>query len=204
MAEQPFEIIAAPFTVWIAPVGEAFPAIEDAPAGNWTKVGTNGDVNYTEDGVTVSHPQTVETFRPLGRTGPVKAFRTEEELRIAFTLADISLEQYAHALNQNAVTDVAPGAAAGYRKIGLSRGRQVAQRALLIRGNESPYGEGAAGDWNLQYEVPVAFQGGEPEPVYVKGEPAGLALEWMALDDPNAASDDERFGRLIAQDADAT
>ena len=197
---QPFEIIAQPFTVWIAPVGESFPGVSDPPVGNWAKIGTSGDLNYTEDGVTVSHPETVEIFRALGSGGPRKAFRTEEELRIAFTVADLSLEQYKHALNQNTVTAVAPGANPGYKKIGLSRGLAVAQRALLVRGQSSPYGD----DWDMQYEVPIVVELGEPELVFVKGEPAGLALEFLALEDPSAASTDERFGRLLAQDSDAT
>lgn len=204
MAQTPFEIIAQPFTVWIAPTGESFPGVGDAPAGNWTKIGTSGDRNYSEDGVTVTPAQTVEIFRALGSTGPRKAFRTEEELRISFAVADLTLEQVKHALNQNTVTTVAPGVNPGYKKIGLSRGLTVQQRALLIRGQESPYGEGAADDWDLQFEVPVAVEVGEPEMVFVKGEPAMVQLEFLALEDPNAASDDERFGRLIAQNADAT
>ncbi len=197
---QPFEIIAQPFTAWIAPVGESFPGVGDAPVGNWSKIGTSGDLNYTEDGVTVAHAQTVENFKPLGSTGPRKAFRTEEELRISFTVADLTLEQYKHALNQNTVTTVAPGANPGFKKVGLSRGLAVAQRALLVRGQSSPYGD----DWDMQYEVPIVVEVGEPEVVFVKGDPAGLALEFLALEDPDAASTDERFGRLIAQNADAT
>jgi hypothetical protein len=50
----------------------------------------------------------------------------------------------------------------------------------------------------LQYEIPVAVQIGEPEVVFVKGEPAALNLEFMALEDPDASSADERFGRIIA------
>lgn len=196
---KPYEIIAAPYTLWIAPVGTAFPAIDATPAGAWTKVGTSGDLNYTEDGVTVQHSQSVELWRSLGSPGPRKAFRTEEELRISLTLADVSLEQYALALNHNTVTTVAPGSGvAGKKTIGLSRGLDVPQRALLVRGNAaSPYGE----TWNAQYEVPIAVQAAEPEVVFTKGEPASLALEWVALEDPQAASVAERFGRLVAQNA---
>jgi hypothetical protein len=67
-----------------------------------------------------------------------------------------------------------------------------------VRGGVSPYGDG----WNLQYEVPIAFQTGEPEVIYRKDEPAGLALEWTAIIDPSAVSADERFGRLVAQHQD--
>jgi hypothetical protein len=93
------------------------------------------------------------------------------------------------------------GADSGFKTLGLSRGLDVPQRALLVRGaSASPYGEG----WISQYEVPVVVQIGEPEVVFTKGEPAMLALEFVALEDPDAASDDERFGRLIAQNSDPT
>lgn len=194
---QPFEIVAQPFTLWVAAVGSTFPTIDETPGVSWTKIGTSGDLNYTEDGVKVSHKQKVETFRALGSTGPRKAFRTEEEQMIALTVADITLEQYAQALNNNTVTTTAAGVGtAGYKSIGLSRGLDVAQRALLVRGAKaSAYME----DGVAQYEVPVAVMVSEPEIVYVKGTPAGLALEFQALEDPDAATEDERFGRLIMQ-----
>lgn len=195
----PYEIIAAPFTVWIAPVGTAFPAVETAPPSPWAKVGTSGDLNYLDEGVKVSNRQAMTLFRALGDAGSRKAFRTEEDFMIALALADLTLEQYKHALNENTVTTVAATfSAAGYKKIGLSRGFSVSTVALLVRG-PSPYGE----DWNLQFEVPRAAQTGNPEPVMRKGEPAALALEWTALVDPDAASTDERFGRIKAQYADA-
>ncbi len=201
--QAPHEIIAQPFILWLAPVAEPFPEIDADVEGNWAKVGTSGDLNYTEDGVVLTHAQTVEAWRALGSTGPRKAFRTEEELRIAMTLADLTLEAYALALNHNTVTPVdADVDTGGYKKLGLSRGLDLPQRALLVRGVGSPYGPGTAQSWNMQYEVPIAVQVSEPEVVFVKGEPAALALEWMALEDPSASSVDERFGRLLAQNAD--
>lgn len=193
---QPYEIIAAPFTVWFAPVGEAFPAIDAAPAGNWAMIGTSGDENYTEDGVTVAHSQTIETVRVAGTTGPRKAFRTAEDLMIRLTLFDMTLEHYARAMNGNAVTTTAAGSGtAGFKKIGLRQGLEVTRLALLARGDASAYGDG----WKAQYEVPICFQSGSPEPVFRKGQPAGLALEFTALEDSGAASEAERFGRLVFQ-----
>lgn len=194
---EPFEIVAQPFTLWVAAVSSAFPTVDEDPGVGWTKIGTSGDLNYTEDGVTITHSQSVELFRALGSTGPRKAFRTEEEMRISLSVADVTLEQYAQAMNNNTVTTDPPGVGtAGTKKLGLTRGLAVSQRALLVRGAAaSPYGEG----WIAQYEVPVVIQASEPEVVFVKGEPAALALEFVALEDPDAVSDDERFGRLITQ-----
>lgn len=194
---EPLEILAAPFTIWLAPVGEAFPAIDAAPAGNWAKLGSNGDVNYDEDGVVVTHGQTIENWRGLGSTGPVKAWRTEEELQIGFTLVDISAAQYAKVLNNVEVTQTASGVGVpGTDAFGLSQGREVAAFALLARG-ASPGMEGG----NAQYEVKKVYQGAEPAPTFQKGEPAGLECEFNALEDVTAANRNERFGRLLIQTA---
>ena len=191
----PFEIIAAPFTVYKAPVGEPFPVIDAAPAGNWVKLGASGDRNLTEEGVTVGHTQAFNLARPAGATGPVKAVRTEEDLVIRLTLWDLRLEMYSYALNDNAVATTAAGSGtAGFKQIAIHRGVQVATFALLIRGDISPYGA----DWKSQYQVPYAYAGGNPEPVYAKNF-TGLAFEFMALEDPNAATEADRFGHLIQQ-----
>ena len=196
----PFEIIGAPFTVWIAPIGTAFPLIDAEPDGDWAKLGTNGDRNYSNDGVTVSHSKTYQKVRPAGATGPVKAFLDEEDLMIKLTLWDMTLEQYKYALNSNTVTTTAAGSGtAGFKKIGLSQSvGRTAEFALLARGL-SPYDEAM----NAQYEVPRCYDSGSAEPVFRKGQPAGLALELTALEDLAAASEEERFGRFIAQHMDA-
>jgi hypothetical protein len=197
----PYEVLAQPFTLYLAPEGSTFPLIDADPTAPWVKIGSSGDLNYTEDGVTVTHNQTVETFRALGSTGPRKAFRTEEELHISLTLADVTLEEYAKALEHNTVsTNAASSGVAGYKELGLSRGLSVERRALLVKSPNGPYGDG----WPMQYEVPVVVQIGEPEVVYVKGEPAGIMLEFLALEDPDAGNNAERFGRILAQNADPT
>ncbi|MBB5987433.1 hypothetical protein [Sphingobium lignivorans] len=194
---EPHEILSGPLTLWRAPVGTAFPAIGAAPAGAWLKIGTSGEKNYGEDGVTISHTQDIAQGRPVGRTGPVKAWRDSEDFLLRVTLWDFTLEQYQLALNNNTVGTTAPGVGtAGFKKIGLSQGRSVATFALLARGVFSPYGEGYAG----QYELPRCYQSGSPEPVYSKGI-AGLELEFTALEDTTAVSDQELFGRLLWQHA---
>lgn len=191
----PYEIIAAPFTLWFADTGTTFPLIDAAPAVAWTKVGTSGDLNYKRDGVTIQHPRSFARFRALGDIGSRKIFITEEDLIVKIMLADVTLEQYALALNHNSVTTVAPGGEAGYRKIGLSHGSTITQKALLVRG-PSPYDE----DLNLQFEIPIAVQAGSPEVVFRLDEPAGLSLEWSALVDTSASTTAERFGRIVASD----
>lgn len=195
---EPYEIVGVPLTAWVAPVGTAFPLIGAAPSGDWKMVGTSGDRSMTEDGLTVAHSQSINGVRSAGSTGPVKAFRNEEDLVVSFTLMDISLEQYALAMNSNAISTTAAGVgAAGFKSMKLYRGTQVAAMALLVRGTASAYGP----SWAAQYEIPVCYQSGNPEPVFTKGEPAGLALEFTALEDNDAATPDMRFGRLVMQHA---
>lgn len=197
---EPYEIIASPFTVFKAPVGTAFPAIDAAPAVDWVQIGVSGDRSMNEDGVTVAHSQSVNAVRTAGSTGPVKAFRSEEDMVVSLTLLDLTLEAYALAMNgvSSLATPVAAGVGtAGYKGLKLYRGVQVETFALLIRGAASAYGDG----WNAQYQIPVCFQSGNAEPVFTKGEPAGLALEFTLLEDNDAASADLRFGQLIMQHA---
>lgn len=194
----PFEIIAAPFTAWVAPVATAFPDVDEAPGGAWTKVGTSGARSMTEDGVNVSMPQTMEGFRSLGSTGKRKMFRTEEDCLIGFTIADLTLEQVQIALNGNTVTAAAAAAGTpGTKTIGLTRGLNVTQYALLVRG-PSPY----MADGAMQFEVPVCVQIGSPELAFTKGgDPAGVALQFEALE--SGSTESEYFGRLVAQTAEA-
>lgn len=192
----PFEILATPLTLWLAPVGTAFPLITAAPAGTWAKVGTNGDKNQDDGGLVVSHTQKIEEARPAGTTGPIKAWRTEEDLMFSLTLWDVTEEQYRIALNAVTVTTTAAATGvAGSKKMGLSRGVDVVTYALMARGLLSGYGDGYVG----QYEVPIVYQSGNAKPVFKKGKPAGLDLEFTALEDLSAASSAERFGRLIQQ-----
>lgn len=192
---QPYEILGAPLSLWLAPVGTAFPLIDAAPSGSWNKVGTNQSRNTSGEGVTVSHPRTFQKVRPAGATGPVKAFLDEEELIARLTLWDLTLEQYQTVLGSNTLGTTAAGVGtAGFKKIGLSHGTAVKEYALLARG-VSPYAETMA----AQYEVPRCYPSSSPELVYRKAQPSGLLLEFTALEDLAASTPAERFGRIIAQ-----
>jgi len=196
----PSEIIASPYTIWIAPVDTAFPAVNAAPGSAWTKIGTSGDRSYSENGVTGRHIRRNETTQPAGSTSPTYSFTSGEEYRVAAELFDLSLEQYAHALGQNAIvaTSALPGLP-GTKVIGLSmRARSEDVFAIMVRG-PSPYGE----TLRAQFELPRCREAGTgPQVRLRRGVPAALAIEFVALEDPNAVSEDQLFGRLVAQTAD--
>ncbi len=188
----PFELVTGPFEVYIAPVGESFPAVTlEPPVGNWVLLGTLGDTNYGEEGVTVQHTETVEDFRSLGSTGPVKSFRTEEDLLISFMLHDLTLEEYARALNFGTVAT-----ASDDKTLPMYQGQEVAYRALLLRGNDKgAYGAG----YNFQYQIPRVREDSAPEVIFTKGTPAGLALVFRTMIDLSAATDGARFGLIRQQ-----
>lgn len=188
----PHEVVAAPYTIYLAPIGTAFPDVDEAPAVAWDLLGTSGDENYDEAGVTVTHSQTVEPWTPVGTTAPRKAFRTSEGLSIGFTLVDTSAAQYARILNDATVTQTPPGAGTpGTDEFDLLQGLVVAQFALLARGMSPANNLLAA-----QYEVPIVYQGAEPAPVFEKGVPAGLECEFMVL-----KHDSLGIGKLVIQTA---
>jgi hypothetical protein len=191
---EPFEIIGAPFEVYVAPIGTAKPALSATPASPWALLGTSGADNYTSDGITVTPSQTTTIFRALKSLGPRKVFRTEEDLKFGLTLADMSLEQLAIAFNNNTVATVA-----GVKTLGMARGSSIATMSLLVRG-PSPYEE----DGVMQWYVPICMQTGSGSVALKNGEAAGVALEFQALVDPDATSEDEIFGVLEATDDDAT
>lgn len=175
---QPYEIICAPYQVYAAPTGTAMPQIDVAPTGPWLLLGTSGDKNYSDTGVTVTHSQTVSSFTPAGSTTIRKAWRTEEGLTVGFELADLSPNQYAMMLDNVTVTTVgATTGNAGDQHFEVFRGVQVQQYALVVQGI-SPVNE----NYTAQYEIGSSFQMGNPAPRFSKQGPAMLAIEFHAYE----------------------
>lgn len=185
----PYSILVGPADVYIAAVGAEFPFVDAVPNdSDWTNLG------LTEGGVTVRHPQTVNPITADQHTGAVKAVRTEESLEVEFALAEITLENYSVALNATTIdTAATTSGGADAKALHYHQGVHVALNSILIRGR-SPYG-----NWPAQYEVPVAYQSESPEVSHVKDDKSVLACVFSVLEDLSAASDEERFGRFIAQ-----
>ena len=198
---QPYEVIMSPAEVYVALEGEAFPAIDAVPAGNWKLLGTAGSRNQSEAGVKVKSSQTMTLHSTAGSLGPVKGIRTGESQSVECVIEDLTLELLSYALNLNGVTEVAAASGvAGYKQVGLSRGRDVITFSVLVRVPASAYGDGL----NTQWEVPKAINTGNPELVFDgQGTAAGVAFMFDTLEDPNASNDKERFGRLKTQTATA-
>ena len=200
MGTTPYEIIVAPFEVYVAPTGEAFPDVDEAPAGNWVKLGTNGKENMDPAGLTIQHNQQIDFHRAYGANAPVKATRSQEDLMVSFTLWDLKAAEYARILNDNTVTATAAGAGTpGYDTVNLYRGIEVSAKAWLIRGEDaSPAGDG----WAVQYEIPKGIVSSSPSVQFAKNAPAGLAFELAVLFDTSETAGEE-MGRFIVQTATA-
>lgn len=197
MNVAPFEIIGGPLTAWLAPVGQSFPdldVVDSAIDAAFVLLGISGAADYTEDGVILTMGQEVGEIRGLSKTGILKARRSSEDLKVALTIMDGTVENASIVLNGNTITTVAPEAATvGTRQVGLTRGLKVTQYALLVRG-ESAY----LADGIYQLEIPVVYVSSSPAPAFKKGEDvAGFEMEFTALVDPSATSEDEEYGRLI-------
>lgn len=149
------------------------------------------DLGETEGGVTVRHTQNVELLSTDQHISAVKALRSEEGLEVEFSLAELTLENYAVAMG--AVSGVTNDTTPTTKIIGLTRGVEPLLKSLLIRGR-SPYG-----DFGAQYEIPMAVQTAEPEVQMVKDDKSVLACTFTGMADLTASDPDETFGRLIAQ-----
>lgn len=188
----PHEIVAGPLTLYAAPVGTTFPLITATPSGDWKKIGTDGPLNYDDEGVTAAFPQTIEGFTPAGGTHQRKAWRTEDGLTFACNVVDFSPEQFA-LVYDNATVTTTPAASgtAGTKEVKLGRGVDVELYALLARGM-SPVDNTLP----AQFEVSSCYQNGEIETVWQKGEPVGVSVEFVAVE----ASIGE-FAELVVQTA---
>lgn len=176
----PYNRLAGTFTVYIAPTGEAEPAVDSAPAGNWEELGP------TDDAQEISHGGALEYFRDNDHQGPVKAVRPEEMVTITMTIVGLDQENYAKVLHadSNVATDAGPPAT---KTMPVKRGFNPTEYAILLRGSSnSPYG-----DFPGQWYYPRAVAGGEPTPSYSRDGSPGLEVEWAVLEDDTESAGEE-------------
>lgn len=189
----PFEILLAAAEVYWAPYGTAYPIINVAPAAAWTLIGTAGSLNRTEDGVTITSSQELFDVRVDGSPYPIKEARLSEELLIAFTMLDMTLEHVRLAFNNNAVTTLVGPPATKHMQ--LERGSLVTNFALLMR-HPSPYNDVL----KMQWELHKVSHRGTSEVNFRRTAPAGVRMEFTALADSTKPAG-ELVGRAIAQTA---
>lgn len=175
--------------LYIAPVGTAFPDLTETPASPWR------DLGDTQDGLDLNSDDKVELVRTDQRTGPVKATRVDETVVVKTKLAEATLENLADALGATVTDTVAGVGTIGTREVQLHRGATVQEFAFLFRA-DSPYGP-----YPGQYELPRAYCDEVGAIKYDKGKNVAIPVTFKCLEDLGAATEGERYGRLIVQDA---
>jgi hypothetical protein len=193
MASSPFEIQLGPADVYRAPLGESFPAVEDAPAGNWELIADAEHI--TEDGIVIRGNPDITLVRSLGTIAAVKAGMVARDFQLEFTVMDTRVEAQAVAYGadpDDAVTDTpAGGGAAGFRQVDVPIDPVPQGFALLLRWDQSGYGDG----YKSQYQIYSAVQLGDGNGIFSKSTPFGQRHLWTAL---NSSAG---FVRLVEQDA---
>lgn len=166
-------------TVYVAPVGTAFPAVDDAEAAfdaAWFRIGTDGAKSYAEDGVTVRRNVTSEDVRTLGTTLIRKTAITEAGFEVEFNVLDMDPAQVMLAWggDETDVTDVVPGAGVpGTSTIVVPTSPTPVRRAVLVRYPMSPEGV----EFNTDVHIQDATQVGGGEATIAKGG----AMQWQHL-----------------------
>lgn len=188
----PHEVMGAPHAVYIAAVGSARPALSVAtPLSPWTVVGLRGNHSYADEGVRVNSPAAYNYFRGYASAAPRKAFRSEEDVTIGVTLADMTLESLALAFNKVAADVDEVGIT---RTLGLSRGLGVATFALLVRG-PSPYMD----DGIAQFWIPSVMNVSSIELSLRRDNATTYPLEFRAIW-YDEATEGEEMGVYEAED----
>lgn len=190
MSSAPYEIISGPASIFIAATGTTFPLIDATPSGSWT------DLGKTDGGVEVANEHNVVEFMADQVTQPIKAIRSEQKIRVKFTLTEITLERLAKVLNSQTVTDTAAGSGvAGIRHFLLEEGADLPVWAMLVRG-PSPYMAA-----NMQFELPMVVQVSTFNARFSRQDRMLVATEWLAIYDSAGSTTGGKYGRLVAQDA---
>lgn len=184
---SPYEVIWGPCELWLAAEGTAEPGLGAVVGGSYSLLGVGGDDNIVNGSVSFANEQSFTEFTPLGSTGAVKAKRATEAVTIAVTLADISVETMAKALNNATITTVAAGAGTvGTKSVPLYQGQDVANFAAVLRFDKSPYGatSGFTPVWRSQFWVPKAYQSATLSLAFNRdGDPAGVQFTFKTLKD---------------------
>lgn len=176
----PYDRLAGTFTVYVGPAGEAAPAVNAAPAGNWDVLGP------TNDAQEIRHGGRMTYFRDNDHQAPVKAVLSEESPAVMFTVVGLTQENYAAILHDAANITTAAGPPAT-KTIPVKRGFDPTEYAILLRGeSDSPYG-----NFPGQWYFPRGVFDGEPVQARARNGSPGLRVEFILLEDDTEAAGEE-------------
>ena len=109
----------------------------DVPAAAWDEIGED---LITEDGLALSHTESIEDEMVLNETNAIDDYRVSEEWMLSFSTKDYQAEVLQRVLNGNPITTTAPvSGGVGYQRIPLRKGPAVTKQAIMARIDDTPY-----------------------------------------------------------------
>ena len=175
----PFYQITGPADLWVANADSAEPRVDEDPTGaTWRVLGNN---SLTDSGVEVTRGEEVFKFRPYGKLGVTKVFRISESWMGRMEIADMTSETYAEIMGAPMTVIPASSGVPASKSVPLMRGRNVVNKALLIKMLVAPYGPG---DYSSQIWVPRAYVGPIEEPNIVENDVMFFGVTFEALEHP--------------------
>ena len=109
MAQSKQAVMIGPGEMWMAPVAEAFPAVDTAPAGNWISLG------WTEDGASLEVDPTFADVEVAEEVDPLWTLITARKIQMVSTLAENTLINLQYVFGGGVIsTDVGPPAIETY------------------------------------------------------------------------------------------
>ena len=167
----PFPLLVGEGQVYMAPVGEAFPAIDlAAPAGAWVSLGK------TDGPVTITHSRTLAQIRTNQSPLLQKEALVSADVTIAFNIAEADLDSYGDVLEDVTATDIAADTGtAGYKSIAMSPS-YTPQFALLVRTKS------AIADGYRQYQIHRGNFAADHALAYARGPLTVIPCEFHALE----------------------
>jgi hypothetical protein len=168
-ATTPYAQLVGTVNIYIAPYGTAEPAVGSTPSGSWAELGC------TEEDQTIEETGEITYFYDNCHSGPVKATRGQEDIKVMFRLVDMTLENLARIkASVSAVTT-----SGTLKRLALKRGATLTEYALLFKGAaDSPYG-----NFPGQTYIPRGIFEGEGERVRGKTTRDAVDVVFTALED---------------------
>ena len=152
-------------------------------AGVVRKLGENGNLGYSSDGVRLEVSESLTDIQTDGVTMAVDTRRTEESIMLSATLMEDSLDlsMFRMALNYNTVTEVtASPTVQGSSTIDLYQGPHVRKFQFVARAMSDP-DDDPDGPFPVQLWIPTVRLAGSISSAFVKGDPLMVEASFMAL-----------------------
>lgn len=182
----PYGQLVGPCAVFVAAASTAEPTVTSTPGASWTEVGaTTGDQ-------TISKEAAATLFYDNDHQGPVKGVTPQEDVKIMFTLANLTHAHLARILS--AIGNITTASGPNVSRVPMKSGYTQTELAIVVKGlADSPFG-----NYPAQWYIPRGFFEKSLEIVRGKEARAELECTFLVLEDDNQ-TDGNRLGWTTAQ-----